>query len=135
MNAELLGIKTGNIAEVAHVLNILLADEFLLYTKTRNAHWNVVGHDFYSKHTFFEMQYGQLEEICDDVAERVRTLGHYAIASMQNFLKVTLLTEESREHNDSRGFVKELLEKSHTSRRKHLSIIRPLFSKSMAVRT
>ena len=43
MNSELMGIKAGNIAEVAHMLNILLADEFLLYTKTRNAHWNVVG--------------------------------------------------------------------------------------------
>ena len=110
MNSELMGIKAGNIAEVAHMLNILLADEFLLYTKTRNAHWNVVGHDFYSKHMFFEMQYGQLEKMCDDIAERIRTLGHYAIASMQNFLRITHLSEESREHNDSRGFVKELLE-------------------------
>ena len=110
MKSELMGIKTSISAEVAHMLNILLADEFLLYTKTRNAHWNVIGHDFYSKHTFFEMQYRQLEEICDEIAERVRTLGHYAIATMQNFLKVTHLSEVSREHNDSRGYVKELLE-------------------------
>ncbi|MEO6188398.1 MAG: DNA starvation/stationary phase protection protein [Ginsengibacter sp.] len=110
MESSLLGIKSGNLSSVAHMLNILLADEFLLYTKTRNAHWNVEGPDFYSKHKFFETQYGQLEQICDDVAERIRALDHYAIASLQAFLKVTHLTEESREHNDSTGFIHELLE-------------------------
>ena len=28
---------------VVAILNTVLADEYLLYTKTRNYHWNVVG--------------------------------------------------------------------------------------------
>jgi starvation-inducible DNA-binding protein len=104
-----IGIKRENMAEVAHILSGLLADEFVLYTKTRNAHWNIDGPDFYEKHKFFELQYEQLDETMDEVAERIRMLGHYAPGTLQSFLKLTHLTELSREKNDSHGFVKELL--------------------------
>ncbi len=67
-----IGIKKENLSHVALALNKILADEFLLYTKSRNAHWNVEGPDFYAKHKFFEDQYNQLDEIMDNVAERVR---------------------------------------------------------------
>jgi starvation-inducible DNA-binding protein len=104
-----IGIKKENLSQVAHSLNALLADEHILYIKTRNAHWNVEGRDFHTQHIFFESQYSQLEEIIDDVAERIRSLGHYAEATLQNFLKQTHLTELRREKNDSPGFMKELL--------------------------
>ena len=52
MNTEI-GISETNRNAVALELSKLLADEFLLYTKTRNAHWNVEGPDFHSMHTFF----------------------------------------------------------------------------------
>ena len=109
-----IGIKPENLAEVAHSLNMLLADEHVLYIKTRNAHWNVEGPDFHAQHKFFEEQYGQVEEIIDDVAERIRSLGHYAEATMQGFLKLTHLTEQTREKNDSSGFMKTLLEDHET---------------------
>ncbi len=104
-----IGISDSNRQAVAIVLNTLLADEFVLYTKTRNAHWNVEGADFYDKHKFFESQFEQLDEVIDDVAERIRTLGHYAAANLKSFLSLTHLTEQSRESNDSLGFIKELL--------------------------
>ena len=109
-----IGIKPANLAEVAHSLNSLLADEHVLYIKTRNAHWNVEGDDFYAQHKFFEEQYGKLEEIIDDVAERIRSLGHYAEGTMKAFLKLTHLTEQTREKNDSHGFMKALLEDHET---------------------
>ena len=109
-----IGIKPENLAEVAHSLNRLLADENVLYIKTRNAHWNVEGHDFHGQHKFFEEQYTQLEEIIDKVAERIRSLGHYAEATLQSFLKLTHLTEQTREKNDSSGFIKTLLEDHET---------------------
>ena len=104
-----IGIKPQNLAEAAHTLSVVLADEFLLYTKTRKAHWNVEGGDFYDKHKFFESQYEQLDETMDDVAERIRTLGHYSPATLQQFLQLTRLTELSRKKNDATGFIKELL--------------------------
>ena len=104
-----IGIKQDNLAAVAHSLGKILADEFVLYTKTRKAHWNVEGPDFYNKHVFFEKQYGDLEQIIDDVAERIRTLGHYPPATLKEYLELTHLTEQSRAKNDSPGFIKELL--------------------------
>lgn len=104
-----IGITESNRQEVANHLTKLLADEYVLYTKTRNAHWNVEGPDFYEKHKFFETQIEQLDEIIDTVAESIRLLGHYATASLKNFLDSTHLSESNREKNDSQGFIKELL--------------------------
>ena len=109
-----IGITQEHLSEVALTLNRLLADEHVLYIKTRNAHWNVEGPDFLTQHRFFEEQYGQIEEIIDDVAERIRTLGHYAEATLAGYLQLTRLSEQSREKNDSTGFMKLLLEAHQT---------------------
>ena len=108
MNASI-GISPANLQAVANELSKLLADEFVLYTKTRNAHWNVEGPDFHAKHLFFEAQYEALDDTMDSVAERIRQLGHYAPATLQNFLQLTHLTEKLGQPNDSIGFIKELL--------------------------
>jgi len=104
-----IGISAENLAEVAHSLSKILADEYVLYTKTRKAHWNVEGADFYNKHKFFEAQYIQLEDIVDEVAERIRKLGHYAPASLKQFLELTHLTEDDRGKNDAATYIKMLL--------------------------
>jgi starvation-inducible DNA-binding protein len=109
-----IGIKIANTSAVAKSLNVLLADENVLYIKTRNAHWNVEGPDFLSIHRFFEEQYKELEGLIDDIAERVRTIGHYAEATLAGFLQETHLSEESREKNDSSGFIRSLLEDHDT---------------------
>jgi starvation-inducible DNA-binding protein len=108
MNTNI-GISQQNLQKVAAELSKLLADEFVLYTKTRNAHWNVEGPDFHSMHLFFEQQYNALDETMDSVAERIRQLGHFAPATLKSFLSLTHLTEASREKNDSQGFLKELV--------------------------
>jgi starvation-inducible DNA-binding protein len=103
-----IGLNNSNQAVVI-ALAKLLADEYVLYTKTRNAHWNVEGPDFYDKHKFFESQYEQLDDFIDEIAERIRTLGHYAPATLADFLKLTRLTEKTRTRNNSSGFITELL--------------------------
>jgi starvation-inducible DNA-binding protein len=104
-----IGITKENLAKVAHILNTFLADEIALYIKTRNAHWNVEGSDFHEKHKFFEEHYEELDEVMDEVAERIRMLGHYAPATLKAYLELTHLTEATRQKNDGAGFVKELL--------------------------
>ncbi|UMQ42264.1 DNA starvation/stationary phase protection protein [Chryseobacterium sp. Y16C] len=104
-----IGIKNENLAKVAEVLVTTLADEFVLYTKTRKAHWNVEGHDFYNKHLFFESQYEELDEIIDRLAERIRMLGHYAPATLREYLALTHLSEHHLESNDSLTYIRELL--------------------------
>jgi starvation-inducible DNA-binding protein len=104
-----IGINETDRKTVSDQLAKLLADEFVLYTKTRNAHWNIEGADFHTVHVFFESQYQQLEEVVDGVAERMRKIGHYAPATLTQFLQLTHLTEKLENNNDSQGYIKELL--------------------------
>ena len=105
-----IGIKSENLKAEAYILSKILADEFLLFTKTLNAHWNVEGPGFHEKHLFFESHYKQLNIIIDEIAERIRMLGHYPPASLKQFLELTQFTEKLNGKNDGDGFVKELLE-------------------------
>jgi starvation-inducible DNA-binding protein len=66
---------------VIQMLTPLLSDEYVLYTKTHNYHWNVVGPQFNDLHDFFQAQYTALNEVADDVAERIRALGQPAIGN------------------------------------------------------
>lgn len=119
----ILGISDANRLAVAKALSKLLADETVLNIKTKNAHWNVEGMDFYEKHKFFESQWKELDEMIDNIAERIRTIGHYAPATLKLYLELTHLTEQGREKNDSQGFIKELLEDHEsiiTMLRKHI---------------
>lgn len=111
-----IGITEKNTDAVAAELAKLLADEFVLYTKTRNAHWNVTGDNFHANHIFFENQYKQLDELTDSVAERMRKIGHFAPATMKTYLELTHLTEYSERTNDGLGYMADLL-------RDHESII------------
>ena len=108
MNTEI-GITTQHRRAVVSELEKLLADETILYTKTKNAHWNVESKDFKDKHLLFEKQFQQLDEMIDAVAERIRMLGFYAPATLFAYLELTHLTEKSREKNDGEGFIKVLL--------------------------
>src|SRR5947199_10671321 len=98
-----IGISRDNQQAVASILNALLADEYVLYTKTRNYHWNVVGPQFNDLHRFFEAQYEALDDIVDEVAERVRSVGGQALGTLAEFAKHARLTERLGEYPDARG--------------------------------
>ena len=89
------GITGANSKKVADALNQVLADEFVLYTKTLKFHWNIEGRDFHALHLFLDDQYNQLQTIIDSVAERVRKVGHFAIGSMKEFLAEASLKEHA----------------------------------------
>src|SRR6185437_6392542 len=95
-----IGITPGNLQAVSTELSKLLADEFILYTKTRNAHWNVESPDFHAMHIFFEQQYEALDEVMDSVAERIRQLGHYSPGTLASFLSMTYCKDMSGQRYD-----------------------------------
>jgi len=94
---------------VTELLNSLLADEFVLYAKTRNYHWNVRGIHFRELHKLFEKQYKKLDEILDEVAERVRTCGGLALGTLSEFLDGSRLREQPGRYPDSRAMIGDLL--------------------------
>ena len=103
-------ISEKHLKEGALLLNTLLADEYILYTKTRNAHWNIQGQNFIELHKFFESQYNILNIIIDDVAERVRALGHFALGSLKDFTSVTRLSEHNHDFTDPKHIIQTLVE-------------------------
>ena len=117
MKTAEIGISEENRQKVATLLNHNLADEHVLYIKTRNYHWNVTGMHFRSLHEFFEEQYLELAPMIDDIAERIRSLGHYAVGSMGEFVKLTRLLETDHREGDAQGMLQSLLDD-------HESIIR-----------
>ena len=103
-----IGISDRNREGVAQILNAVLSDEFVLYTTTRNFHWNVVGLQFSELHKFFDAQYQELNTVVDEVAERTRALGGRALGTLAEFLEHTRLKERSEPH-DAQGMIAALL--------------------------
>lgn len=89
-----IGLERDVCHSVVLLLNITLADEVLLSTKTRSAHWNVRGADFFELHALFETQYQLLNHTSGEIAERARMLGGFAIGSFEEFLHHTRLHEQ-----------------------------------------
>src|SRR6266545_3577794 len=104
-----IGIRDNDRQSVIAILNTLLADEYLLYTKTRNYHWNVTGPQFNDLHKFFEAQYEALDDIVDEVAERSRSLGGPALGTLTEFLKHARLQEEPGKYPAANQMIARLL--------------------------
>lgn len=90
-----IGITAKNRQTVVGLLNKILADEYVLYTKTRNYHWNVVGPNFNDLHKFFESQYDGIDSDIDEIAERIRSLGEKTPATLAEFVKNARIKEHS----------------------------------------
>ena len=90
-------VEIGLAAEVCETsrdaLIRVLADQHVLYLKTRNFHWNLIGPRFSSLHGFFERLYQELEKSIDETAERIRMLGEPSPGSMAEFLEKASLKE------------------------------------------
>lgn len=104
-----IGIVAEKRKAVVRILNAVLADEFVLYVKSRRFHWNVEGPDFSELHALFQTHYEQLGEVIDDVAERARALDGIAAGSIQEYLELTRLEEEPAQRYDARGMITALL--------------------------
>src|SRR5215208_1572753 len=68
--------------DIAAALNLLAADMFALYIKTKNFHWHVSGPHFRDYHLLFDEQADQIYATTDPIAERVRRLGCPTIHSI-----------------------------------------------------
>jgi starvation-inducible DNA-binding protein len=87
------GISTKDRAAIAHGLSRLLADTYVVYLKTHNFHWNVEGPMFQTLHQMFMDQYTETWNAIDLVAERIRSLGHYAPGTYAEYNKLARIKE------------------------------------------
>ncbi len=94
---------------VIDLLNSDLADSYLLLVKTKKYHWDVVGPQFMTLHKLWQAHYEALTINVDVIAERIRTLGGYPVGTMEGFLKICSLKEDSGKIPTATGMVSHLL--------------------------
>ena len=75
-------LKPNAVKDISGALNILLADMFALYVKTKNFHWHVSGPHFRDYHLLLDEHGDQIFATTDDIAGRVRKLGGTTLRSI-----------------------------------------------------
>ena len=116
-----IGLAEQDRKDVVNILNTVLSDEYVLYTKTRNYHRNVTGPQFNDLHAFFETQYTQLNGVIDEVAERARALDGNAFGTLTEFVQHTRLGEQPNSSPSAREMVANLLQ-DHGTLIRHLRV-------------
>jgi starvation-inducible DNA-binding protein len=88
-----IGISEKHRKKIAGGLSRLLADSYTLYLMTHNFHWNVTGPQFNSLHNMFMTQYTEQWTALDEIAERIRSLGHPAPGTYKEYVKLASIKE------------------------------------------
>ncbi len=78
---------------LAESLNQVLADSYALMALTHSAHWNVEGPGFFALHTAFQTQYEELFAAVDEIAERIRAIGAYAVGGLGQLASAAAMKE------------------------------------------
>ncbi len=100
--------------QLAQHLSLILADTYVLYTKTQNFYWNVIDPRFYSLRLFWRKQYEELAEAINEIAEHIRMLGQRSPGSLKHFIDMTSLQESDNKDLSSDDMLEELLEDHET---------------------
>ncbi len=103
-----IGIGDNARKEISDGLARVLADSYLLYLKTHGYHWNVKGPHFQQLHALFQEQYDEVWAAVDDIAERIRALGHDAPGSYAAIAKLATV-EEREEVPNASGMLQDLV--------------------------
>lgn len=117
-----IGIKESDRKDIAEGLSHLLADTYSLYLKTHYYHWNVEGPQFQTLHLMFETHYTEMAVAVDDIAERVRILGHKAPGTYKAFSKLSTVKEDD-DLPSAREMIQNLLTAHETVIRTAKSIL------------
>lgn len=103
---------------VAKELNVLLADVFALFIKTKNFHWHMSGPHFRDFHLMLDDHADQLFGMTDEIAERVRKIRCTTLRSIGEIAKLQTIVDNDSDHVTPSDMLKELYadEKLLTSR-------------------
>lgn len=94
--------------DIAAALNLLLADVFALYVKTKNFHWHVSGPHFRDYHLLLDEQADQIFAITDPIAERVRKLGGITLRSIGQIARQQRILDNDAEYVEPLDMLAEL---------------------------
>jgi starvation-inducible DNA-binding protein len=101
-------IHTESVREISGALNILLADVFALYIKTKNFHWHMSGTHFRDYHMLLDDHGDQLYAMTDDIAERVRKIGAVTIRSIGEIARLQRVKDNEADYVTPQDMLSEL---------------------------
>ena len=104
------GLSQDAVTKVSGALNLLLADTFALYLKTKNFHWHMSGPHFRDYHLMLDEQGEQVFAMTDDIAERVRKIGGTTLRSIGHIARVKRIPDNDADYVSPKDMLSELWE-------------------------
>jgi starvation-inducible DNA-binding protein len=98
------------VEKISKAVNVLLADAFALYLKTKNFHWHVSGRHFRDYHLMLDEQSEAIFATTDQLAERVRKLGGTTLRSISQISKLQTIQDNNDDYVPPREMLRELME-------------------------
>ena len=96
------------VRDISGALNILLADIFALYMKTKNFHWHISGPHFRDYHLLLDEQAAQIFATTDDIAERVRKIGGTTLRSIGHIARLQRIVDNDADYVTPQDMLAEL---------------------------
>jgi starvation-inducible DNA-binding protein len=96
--------------KISAALNVLLADAFALYLKTKNFHWHVSGRHFRDYHLMLDEQSDAIFATTDQLAERVRKIGGATLRSIGQVSKLQTIKDNNESYVPPGEMLRELME-------------------------
>jgi len=103
-------LSPDGVQNITAELNVLLADVFALYLKTKNFHWHASGPHFRDYHLLLDEQSDQIFAMTDDIAERVRKLGGTTIRSIGHIARLKHVADNDAGYVEPQDMLSELRE-------------------------
>lgn len=89
------GINENQCLQITQILNPLLANTYHLLLQTQQCHWNITGSNFIAIHGLTEQHYNNMFQAIDEIAERIRMLDLYPVASLSELSSLSNLDDPS----------------------------------------
>ena len=104
------GFGANAVRDISAALNVVLADVFALYMKTKNFHWHMSGPHFRDYHLLLDEHGDQLFGMTDDIAERVRKIGGTTLRSIGHIARVKRIADNDADYVSPKDMLSELWE-------------------------
>jgi starvation-inducible DNA-binding protein len=98
------------VSKISEALNVLLADAFALYLKTKNFHWHISGRHFRDYHLLLDEQSEAIFATTDQLAERVRKIGGATLKSIGQVARLKTIKDNDEAYVPPREMLRELMD-------------------------
>ena len=102
------GFGANATRDIAAALNLILADTFALYLKTKNFHGHMSGRHFRDYHLLLDEQSDQIFAMTDPLAERVRKVGGTTLHSIGEISRTQRVLDNDAVYVDPQDMLAEL---------------------------